>query len=263
MFAQEIKDGRADRASRPLARGRHAVGVPARRRALPGALRRLGRGRRATGSTARHAGTRTARSWPRPTTWWSRAMATDHVSTLRLWKAVAPAAHRPQRLQHRRLRPRGAGEERVREHLLGALPERQHPCRTRTAPAPGVLLRRRLAAGPDRPAPRRARRPRQPRRQGCHPPQRHPSGDRRRRADAAAVRRPRHALARGLVALHPDLLVHQPHPDARGARDLAGRADAARPAAAPQHHLSHQPGDARPRDGAETERCGSAARACR
>ena len=150
--------------------------------------------------------------------------------------------HRPARVQHRRLRPRRRREERVREHLLGALPERQHAGRPRAAPAPGILLRRRLDAGHRRPPPGRTRDDRDPGRQGGDPPERHPPGDRRRRADAGAVRRARHALEAGLGDHRQDLLVHQPHADARGARDLAGRADAARAAAPPRDHLPHQPG---------------------
>jgi starch phosphorylase len=105
---------------------------------------------------------------------------------LRLWKAAAPARSTCG-LQQRRLRARGRVQEPVREHLLGAVPERQHPGRPRAAPAPGVLLHQRViqdilarhlaehgGAG-------------QPGRQGGHPPQRHAPGHRRGRTDAAAV----------------------------------------------------------------------------
>ena len=59
-------------------------------------------------------------------------------------------------------------------------------------------------------------------RQGRDPAQRHPSGDRRRRADAAAGRRARRRLEGGLADHPGDLLLHQPHAAARGAGDLAG-----------------------------------------
>ena len=75
------------------------------------------------------------------------------VSTLRLWKAVAPAhidLHAFNTGDYARAAER---EERVREHLLGALPERQHAGRARAAAAPGVLLRRRVDAGHRRPPP--------------------------------------------------------------------------------------------------------------
>ena len=71
-------------------------------------------------------------------------------------------ADRPARLQQRRLRARRRGEEPVREHLLGAVPERQHAGRPRAAAAPGVLLRQRVDAGHRRAAPARARQPRRP-----------------------------------------------------------------------------------------------------
>ena len=66
--------------------------------------------------------------------------------------------------------------------------------------------------------------------QGGDPPERHAPGAGHRRADAPAGRRAPPAVGRGLGPVHAHLLVHQPHADARGAGDLAGRHD--RPAAA-------------------------------
>ena len=70
-------------------------------------------------------------------------------------------------------------------------------------------------------------------RQGGDPSQRHPSGHRRPRADAAADRRPRHRLRHGLGHHQADLRLHQPHAAARGAGKLAGAA--VRAAAAAPH----------------------------
>ena len=182
------------RASRPLARGRHALGVSAHRHQLPGALRRLGRrlerrDRRRRDLAPRRPGRRQGLRHGRS---WTRHRPRQHAAAVEGGRA---AASRPGRLQHRRLRARRRGQERVREHLLGPVSERQHPRRARAAPAPGVLLRLRLDAGPRRPASGGARHARPARRQGRHPPQRHAPGDRRRRADAAALRRPRRRLA--------------------------------------------------------------------
>ena len=55
-------------------------------------------------------------------------------------------ADRPACLQYRRLRARGRVQEPVRKHLLGVVPQRQHRCRPRTAPAPGIFLHQRLAS---------------------------------------------------------------------------------------------------------------------
>ena len=75
---------------------------------------------------------------------------------------------------------------------------------------------------------------RQPARQGRDPAQRHASGGLRRRADAAARRRPRTTISTkpGTSPSGVDQL-HQPHPAARGARKLAGAA--VRGAAAAPH----------------------------
>ena len=154
MFAQEIAERPPGRAARPLAGRRHALGVSAPRRQLPGALRRPGRAPAAASPALA----------PRPAEVEAKAYdmvvpghGTDAVSTLRLWKRRGAGAHRPARLQQRRLRARRRGQERVREHLLGAVPERQHAGRARAAAAPGVLLRQRVDAGHRGPPPARAR----------------------------------------------------------------------------------------------------------
>ena len=81
---------------------------------------------------------------------------------------------------------------------------------------------------------------RQPRRQGGDPAQRHPPGGLRRRADAAAHRRPRARVRRGLGAHPGHDRLHQPHAPARGAGDLAGAAVRAAAAAAHADHLRDQ-----------------------
>ena len=73
-----------------------------------------------------------------------------------------------------------------------------------------------------------------------HPAQRHPSGDRRAGADAPAGRRARRRLGRGLGDHPGDVLLHQPHPAAGGAGDLAGAADGAAAAAPHADHLPDQ-----------------------
>ena len=61
-------------------------------------------------------------------------------------------------------------------------------------------------------------------RQGGDPSQRHPSGCRRARADAASDGRPRDRLRHGLEHHQADLRLHQPHAAAGGAGELAGAA---------------------------------------
>ena len=74
-----------------------------------------------------------------------------------------------------------------------------------------------------------------------HAAQRHPPVDRGRRADAAADRRAPPGLGRGVGDHRRDLRLHQPHPAARGAGDLAA-GDVRRVAApAPGDHLRDQP----------------------
>ena len=70
--------------------------------------------------------------------------------------------------------------------------------------------------------------------------QRHPSGDRDRRAHAAADRRACARLGRGLEHHLPDLRLHQPHAAARGARALVAGGVRPRAAAPPGDHLRDQ-----------------------
>ena len=109
------------------------------------------------------------------------------------------------------------------------------------------LLHLGLAAGHPPPPPAAIQRHPHAARQGGDPAQRHPSGARRRRADAAPGRRPRLDWdeAWDITAAH--LRLYQPHPAAGGAGKLAGAADGT-PAAAPHaDHLSHQRAPARRR----------------
>ena len=107
---------------------------------------------------------------------------------------------RPAALQRRRLPARGRGEDRLREHLQGALPERPDRRGQGAAAQAAVLLRRlldRRHRAPLQAAPPRLRPVPQARR---HPAQRHAPGDRRRRADARPGRRGGARLGRGLGA---------------------------------------------------------------
>ena len=61
------------------------------------------------------------------------------------------------------------------------------------------------------------------RREELFPAQRHPPGARGRRADAHPARRARPGVGRGLGHHRADLRLHQPHPAARGAGEVAGR----------------------------------------
>ena len=80
-----------------------------------------------------------------------------------------------------------------------------------------------------------------PPREGRHPAQRHPPVDGRRRADADLARRGRPRLGRSVGPDHSHPGVYQPHPDARGARDLAGQPLRVDRAPAPRNHLRDQP----------------------
>ena len=92
-------------------------------------------------------------------------------------------------------------------------------------------------------------------RQGGDPAQRHPSGDRRRRADAASSSTCTScAWDEAWAITTGDLHLHQPHAAARGAGDLAGAADGAAAAAPHADHLPDQraaPDEAR--DGAAVD----------
>ena len=115
--------------------------------------------------------------------------------------AVVGDADRPdpaRRLQRRRPYRRAAREQQGRRAVARALPGRLACRRAGAEAAPGVFLLGRVAAGhlaaPSQPV----WRPAVAARQGGDPPQRHPSGGRRGRTDAAADGRPRHRLRHGL-----------------------------------------------------------------
>jgi hypothetical protein len=237
MFAQRSRA--AARSSTPtLAGRRHALGVPAPGLAYPVRFGGWVEPGRVPGQPPvwRHAGEVNAKAYD--------MVIPGHGTDASARCACGRPPRRPDRparLQHRRLRARGRVQEPVREHLLGAVPQRQHPGRARTAPAQEYfftsasiqdILARHL---------RRARHAGQPGRQGGHPPERHPPGHRRGRTDAAAGRRARLRLGRRLGDHAARVQLHQPHADARGAGDLAGGADAACAAAPPGDHLPHQP----------------------
>ncbi len=77
--------------------------------------------------------------------------------------------------------------------------------------------------------------------------------------DAPLARRTRPRVGRGLGAHAEGVQLHQPHADARGAGDLAGRDAGAHPAAAPADHLRHQREIPGHRDAEGRQRCGAAA----
>jgi hypothetical protein len=160
---------------------------------------------------------------------------------------VAPVAGaglhlaRPAGLQRGRLPPRRRGKGAFGKHHQGALSQRRFRGGQALAPAATVLLHLVLAAGHD-PHLRAARRdhgslPREVR----HPAQRYPPVADRGRADAHPGRRKGNALGDGVGNHHQDPELHQPHPHARGAGDLAPAPDAEASAPARGDHLRDQP----------------------
>ena len=163
-----------------------------------------------------------------------------HVNTLRLWSARAVD---PLKLDAFNAGDYiGALSDTVRAEAISKVlyPERRDAGRPGAAAAAGIFLRFGLAARSGA-APRQAvrRRPHAARpRRG--PAQRHPSVDRRRRADAHPGRPQPHRLGRGVGDRQDGVLLHQPHAAARGAGELAGAADGAAAAAPHADHLSDQ-----------------------
>ena len=191
----------AGRAARELAGARQPLGVRAARGRLRDRLRRHA-------STVEHVGDGAAAARLAAAARRSLAVAYDtpivgwrgkRVNTLRLWtrarrsirSSSTPSTRRPYR-RARRAQP-------GREHHPRALSRRFDAGRAGTAAAPGVFLHLGLAAGHRPPPPPAVSATiAHPRRQGRDPAQRHPSGGRRRRADAPPRRRPRARLGRGL-----------------------------------------------------------------
>ena len=147
---------------------------------------------------------------------------------------------RLRRVLRRRVLRRRARQDHGRVAHPGALP-RRFDAPGPLAPVPAGVLPRRLLAGRHRPpVPQARERLDRLARQGGHPAQRHPPGDGRRRADADPPGRGPSRLGRGLGPDRADAGLHQPHAPARGAREVAGRALRALPAAPPRDHLRDQ-----------------------
>ena len=198
-----------------------------------------------------------ARWPPRPTTWWCPATAPTQVSTLRLWKAAAPA-HIDLHAFNTGDYARAAEVKNEYENISWVLyPNDSTPAgrelRLRqeyffVSASMQDIVGRHL---------RGARHAGQPGRQGGDPPERHPPGHRRGRADARCCATSTACPGPTAWALTQQVFsLHQPHADARGAGDLAGGADAARAAAPPGDHLPHQPGVPRLRRAAPARRHG-------
>ena len=195
-------------------------------------------GRRRHGATCWHpAETVDAVAYDTPVVGWRGR----HVNTLRLWSARArrsACGSTPSTAATTSARwPTRCAPRRSRKVLY---PSDDSAGGAGAAPAAGVLLHLRLAAGPD-----------------AAPPAQH--GDLASLADQVAIQlndtHPAIAVAelmRLLVDVHGmawdeawrdhagDLLLHQPHAAARGAGNLAGAADGAAAAAPHADHLPHQ-----------------------
>ena len=170
-----------------------------------------------------------------------------HVNTLRLWSARAPDPFKLDAFNAGDFVGALVRHGASRGDLEGALSERRDPRRTGAAPKTGVFLRLGVAPRPHPPPHQAASRSAHARRARRGSIERHPSGDRCRGADAHPDRPQRSRMGRGVDGHKGDVLLHQPHPPAGGARKLACSADGA-PAAAPHaDHLSAQRGAPRRR----------------
>ncbi len=256
LFRQIIRGGWQQEDARGLARQRQSVGVRKAGSQLRHRLRRLGRngpGRRRAdaarlasrrnrrGGRLRHADRRLARQ------------AREHAPPV---VGAGARSVQARRLQRRRFRRRlvryGAG----RGDLEGALSERRDSRRTGAAPQAGVFLRIGVAARPH-PSPHQAASGRaHARRARRSSAERHASGNRRRRADAHPDRPQRPRMGRSVGGHAGDVLLHQPHPAAGGARELASPADGALAAAPHANHLSAQRRPSRQRAPARLHRSG-------
>ena len=181
-----------------------------------------------------------------------------HVNTLRLWSARATDPLKLEAFNAGDYVGAFSGDRARGGDLQGSLPERRHSGRPGTAAQAGIFLRLRFAARSHSPAHQAMGRRAHARRARRRPAQRHPSGDRHRRTDAHPRRPQQDRMGRGLGDHAGGVLLHQPHPAAGSAGNLAGAADGA--AAAPPHadHLPDQRRASRQRATARLRRC----RAC-
>ncbi len=157
--------------------------------------------------------------------------------------AVVGARGRPavaRRFQSRRSRRRAGRARAARGDFARALSERRNGGGRGLAPAPGILLRVGVVAGPRAAAQGAAWRIAHARRLHGDPAERYASGDRRSRAHAPAGRRTRHAVGSRVERGDEGLQLHEPHAAARSAGNVAGRATRAHAAAAPADHRAHQ-----------------------
>ena len=146
----------------------------------------------------------------------------DDQHAAALGRGDAPGLQLP-RVQPRRLLRRRPGEGRRRVAHAGPLSRRLDAPRQGPAVRPGVLPGRLLAGRYRGAVPPPGQRLARTARQGRDPAQRHPPVAGRRRADAHPAGSGQAGLGRGVGPDRPDARLHQSHPVARGAGDLADR----------------------------------------
>ncbi len=198
------------RATRRLAQERQSVGVspppgdlsdPLRRRGAARRRRRraLGRHRAGAGHGLRH---------DRAGVW---HQGRQHPAPVARQGLAEPG---PGDVQSGRLHAGGGQQEPVGERHAGSLSGRFQSSGARTAPAPGVLLRQRIVAGPASALHAQPRALQRVVPAGGDPPERHPSGHRRTGTDATSGGCSSHPVERCLGAMHAGLLLYEPHLDA-------------------------------------------------
>ena len=237
-----LRGRRPDRAAGRLARPRQPLGIRAAGGGVSRRLRRRGEGAAGRGrERPRRLGARRVRVGRRlrHARHRRRRPARHHLAPVVRPRRLAapPGGLQPRRPCRRAPRPRAPGSD-----LARALPRRRIARGAGAAAAAAILLRHRLPAGPAAPPPRRVRRPPLAPGQGGDPAQRHPPRPRRRRADAPVGGLARDGVGRGVADRRRHRVLHQPHPDAGSAGDLAGGAVRA-PAAPP--HRDHIPAERR------------------
>ena len=208
MFAQDIVARPPGRASRPLARRRHAVGISARRHQLCRCASAAGS---STTATRRVLARRPARCCAKAYDMVVPGHGTRQVSTLRLWQAAAPA--------HIDLHAFNSGDYARAAEVKNEFENISWVLYPNDSTPAGRELRLRqeyffVAASMQDIVARHLDEhgsARQPGRQGRDPPERHPPGDRRGRADAPAGRRARHGLGRRLGAVHAQVFSYTNH----------------------------------------------------